>query len=88
MLLPFNNRMRKKGVEHTSNNSSSTHKDQHGRMRTKKYVVCSQTIISKKSKPQKGKYIGKLNHLIKKTCRCKSKATFKKVSRFKKTIID
>ena len=55
ILLPLNNHMRKKWVECTSNNSSSTWKDQHGRMRTKKYVMRCQTIIPKKSKPKKGK---------------------------------
>ena len=53
ILLPLNNHMRKKGVECTSNNSSSTHEDQHGRMRTKKHVMCCQTIIPKKSKQKK-----------------------------------
>ena len=34
-LLPLNNHMRKKGVEHTSNNGR-TCKDKHGRITTKK----------------------------------------------------
>ena len=48
ILLLLNNHMRKKGVEHASNNSR-IHKDKHGRFSTKKYVACIQSIIHKNS---------------------------------------